>query len=401
MKKEVKLIIMGWLLGVLGLFLYSFTQIDLNLTLTRLDIWQPIQKFFQTIGYFQRPLSVFLYLLILTILFLSYFLIVEVVKKGRLKNQWLWILIFLTAGLLWLAYNAFSYDLFNYIFDAKIVTHYGLNPYQYRALDFPGEPMLGFMHWTHRLYPYGPSWLVFTIPLSFFGLQKFLPTMFLFKGLVVFSYLASSWLVFKLLEKTNSRQKWLGLAIFAFNPLIIIESLVSAHNDILMMALVLGSFYLLVKKKYLGAWGLFLLSVGVKFATLLLFPILLIVTFWQIKKKKTDWENIWLFSFFLMVLAVLLAVGRDELKPWYLLYPLSFLPLLKSRWFYWVSLGLSLGGLLYYAPFLWHGHWNPPVPGLKMSLVLGLFVLGLVIGFWQDSKGLVSTAKKLRRCVRI
>ena len=69
MKSPGKLITFGWLLTIIFLFLYSFTQIDLGLTLTRASFWQPIQRTFQQIGYFQRPLSTIFYLLILAALF--------------------------------------------------------------------------------------------------------------------------------------------------------------------------------------------------------------------------------------------------------------------------------------------------------------------------------------------
>jgi hypothetical protein len=117
--KKANLLISGWLLAVLSLFFYSFTQIDLGLTLTRISFWQILQKNFQLIGYFHRPLSACLYCLILILLFSFYLLILKGVQKKWLSEKQVWGLIIFTVVLLWLSYNAFSYDLFNYIFDAK------------------------------------------------------------------------------------------------------------------------------------------------------------------------------------------------------------------------------------------------------------------------------------------
>lgn len=153
---KVKLVLYGYFLVIISLFLYSFTQVDLGLTLTRLSIWQEAQRFFQHIGYFQRPLSAELYIGILTLLFVFYFFFLSFVKKNLISKKQLWTVIIATATLLTFSYNAFSHDLFNYIFDAKIVTYYNQNPYLHKALDYAGEPMLAFMHWTHRTYPYGP-----------------------------------------------------------------------------------------------------------------------------------------------------------------------------------------------------------------------------------------------------
>src|SRR5260221_5451039 len=155
-----------YFLVILGLFFYSYTQVDLSLTLSRISIWQTIEKSFQYIGYFNRPLSTYLYLGILLLLFGFYIYFLKLVNKQKVKRKEVWLIIITLSVILTFSYNAFSYDLFNNIFDAKILTHYQLNPYSFKALDFPHDPMLSFMHWTQRTYPYGPIWLFFSIPLS-------------------------------------------------------------------------------------------------------------------------------------------------------------------------------------------------------------------------------------------
>ena len=168
---------------ILGLFFYSFTQVDLSLTLSQASIFQTVEKSFQQIGYFNRPLSAGLYLLFLILMFSYYVYFLYLAYKKRIATKDIFIIITLTGIFLTFSYNAFSYDLFNYIFDAKIITFYHKSPYIYKALDFPVDPMLSFMHWTHRYYPYGPFWLVLTAPLSYAGANIFLLTFFIFKSL--------------------------------------------------------------------------------------------------------------------------------------------------------------------------------------------------------------------------
>ena len=155
--------------AVVALFFYSFTQVDLGLTIMRWQFWQGVQQAFQSIGYFNRPLSTVLYGFIVLLLFVSYLSFLWLAMKKKLQIQYIWKIIGITTLILLFSYNAFSYDLFNYIFDAKIITYYQQNPYEHKALDYQGDPMLAFMHWTHRVYPYGPTWLILTVPLSFFG----------------------------------------------------------------------------------------------------------------------------------------------------------------------------------------------------------------------------------------
>src|SRR6185369_13728901 len=146
------------------------------------------------------------------------------IYKKKMKSKNILFLILITAGILIFSYNAFSYDLFNYIFYAKIITHYHQNPYLHKALDFPGDPMLAFMQWTHRTYPYGPLWLGLTIPISFAGLNFFPLTFFLFKSLAAVYYLGSSFLIWKISKKILPEYQYFNLVLFALNPLVIIES---------------------------------------------------------------------------------------------------------------------------------------------------------------------------------
>ena len=52
MQNQFSIWTIGYLLTIVGLFFYSFTQVDLNLTLSEWSVWQVIQKYFQHIGYF-------------------------------------------------------------------------------------------------------------------------------------------------------------------------------------------------------------------------------------------------------------------------------------------------------------------------------------------------------------
>src|SRR5579859_1218874 len=248
-----KLVAILYLVVVFSLFLYSYTQVDLSLTLSRTSIYQSIEKFFQHIGFYQRPFSAILYGIILLLLFGFYLIFLRWANKKVLSRSYIWMLIIVTTLLVTFSYNAFSYDLFNYIFDAKIITHYHQNPWIHKALDYPGDPMLSFMRWTHRTYPYGPAWLVMTIPLSFIGFQFFLLTFFLFKVLMASCFLGSVYYLSKILQKIRREEEVFGMVLFALNPLVIIESLVSAHNDIAMIFFALVAFYFLINKKHVLA----------------------------------------------------------------------------------------------------------------------------------------------------
>ncbi len=377
---KFKFLSIGYLLSVIGLFLYSYTQVDLNLTLSQWSIWQVIQKFFQDIGWFQRSLSTVIYLVILISLFTFYLAFLWLVKKGRLSVKQFWGLIIISSVILLFSYNAFSYDLFNYLFDARIFTFHGQNPYLFKALDFPTDPWINFMRWTHRTYPYGPVWLGLTIPLSYLGFQVFLPTLFLFKALMVGSFLGTVYFIGRILEKISPDKKLLGMAFFAFNPLVIVESLVSAHQEVVMVFFSVVAFWFLLNKKYLPAFFFLFLSVGIKFATVFLLPLFLVVIFLDWRRQKIDWDKIFLGAGALMLTAVIFASQRTELQPWYFVWVLPFVSLLtKRKWLLIFSFTISLGLLFQYVPFLYTGNWNPPIPEVKFWLTSGSLLLGILV----------------------
>jgi len=345
-----------------ALFLYSYTQVDLNLTLSRASILQTIQKAFQYLGYYQRPLSTIIYLLILGLLFTAYGWLLCLIKQNLIRHQGLWRLIFLVTGILVLSYPAFSYDFFNYMFTAKTVLVYHKNPYlvipqQFWAID----PWVNFMRWIHLPSAYTPLWIGLTLLPYLLGFGYFLLIMWNIKLLVAGFYLLTVWGLEKVLEKTNPQQKTLGLAIFALNPLIIIESLVSGHNDIVMMALVAWSIYFFLEKKKWLSVLVWAFSVAAKLMTVFILPVFLLAS-----KKTVNWR-VW--SLVAMMIGFTLVCLQREVLPWYWVWIMPFIALLPAKHqLTKLAAAVSLGLLLRYAPYLYYGHWDNPVPLMKIYL---------------------------------
>ncbi|CAN5150952.1 hypothetical protein BH11PAT1_BH11PAT1_4020 [soil metagenome] len=381
-EKRNRTFILLYFLLVILLFLYSFTQVDLGLTITRNQVLFNIERSFQYIGYFNRTLSAILFIILMTLLFIFHGIFLRKVTQKKLSlKHIIGVLVFITPFLAF-PYNAFSYDVFNYIFDAKIITFYHQNPYIHSALDFPTDPMLAFMHWTHRVYPYGPVWLALTVPLSLLGLQYFIPTLILFKLLTGGAFLLTVIGIGKIVEKLQPSISLKSIAFFALSPLVLIESLISAHNDIVMMAFAIWAVYYLVSKRFFWAFVLLFLSIGIKFATIFLLPLFCIAYLLHRKQKSVPWEKFFLFCLFVMILAVGAASYRTTFQPWYLLYVIPFATLLVHRAWITVPVSIvSLVALLNYVPFLYLGNWDPPIPlylfwfnctALGISMLIGL-----------------------------
>lgn len=388
-KSALSFFVFLYTLAVFGLFFYSFTQVDLGLTLTRASVFQGIQQAFQYVGYFNRPLSAALFILLAAVLFGLYMYAIRLTFKKLLSKTLFWKVILITAGILMFSYTAFSHDIFNYIFDAKIITNYQENPYTKKALDFPQDPMLSFMRWTHRVYPYGPGWLFLTVPLSFVGMNIFLLTYFLFKALMAASYIGSVYFIGRFLRRVAPEHEVPGMVLFGLNPLVITESLISSHNDIVMMFFAVLGVYLLSGKKYVFAYTAFIAAYSIKFATaavplyvhagiILLLGIVLFLIARQ--KISIDWKNATVYLTAVMVLPVLAGTYRTNFQPWYLLYILPFAASVWSTRLVIIPIVvLSFAALLQYVPYLYLGNWDPPVPAILNASMLVAVVLSLIL----------------------
>jgi len=381
-----------WLLAIcysLAFFLlavYSYSQIDLNLTLFSNSIYQRFQQAMIHLGYFDRPLSTAIFLLVIFILYTLYFILLLLVKREKITEKQIWLLVGLSVAVLIFSYPAFSHDIFNYMFDAKIVTYYHLSPYEYKALDFPDDSWTRFMHWTHRYYPYGPLWIVLTIPISLLGLGKFTLTLLSFKIMFAIFHLGNIYLIKKILEKFEKprliKSKLLSAVTFyALNPLILVESLVSPHNEILMLFFLLLAIYLAFNNRgYLLSFLSLIASTGIKFLTAITLPVFIFV--WQKKRWRSEvgWTKVILVMIFLITLAIGYLIWQRESYSWYLVPLLGITSLYpQSRISLFLSTGLSSGFLLRYAPFIYLGDYKQPVPAYQFWLTILPIILAVLL----------------------
>lgn len=388
---KLKFLLFSYFTAIFSLFLYSFTQVDLNLTLSEVSVFQTAQKSFQYIGFFQRLESSIIFSLILFFLFLFYGTFMFLSLKNKISSKHLFYLVFGTFLILTFSYNAFSYDLFNYIFDAKIITHYGQNPFLHKPADFLGDEMLNFMRWTHRLYPYGISWLVLTVPLSFIGANIFIFTFFLFKLLSGLSYLGSGYLIYKISEKISPSNKISNTLFFVLNPLVLIEGLVSAHNDMPMIFITLLSFYLYLKKKKAAAIFSYIFSVGIKYATAVFIPSVLYVWLFNKLNRKINWEHFFTLSLLLSLITVVLASFRTTFQPWYFLLSFAVSSFIFRKFYVFIPVVvISLTSVLIYAVYVFMTDYAKGYPQIIERIeLIGLItaiILPLIYFFLKKTR---------------
>ncbi|MBI3619935.1 hypothetical protein HY214_02210 [Candidatus Roizmanbacteria bacterium] len=312
------------------LSLYSYALIDPNLTFFQTKWWELFREIMISLGYYHRDTSWIYYLVLVGALFLFHFYFVKNYRKLSLSA------VSIMVGFITLfAYPFLSHDFFNYMFDARIATWYHQNPYIKKAMDFPADPWLRFMHWTHRVYPYGPVFLLLTLLPSALSFGKFALDFFLFKALWMSLYLIGVLVLAKQDKKSA--------VIFATHPLVIVEGLIANHNDLLGVCLVFIAYYFILKKKKFTSFFFLIGSIGIKYTTL---PVI-----FRLARSTVRFG----FMAALLLLTIYVSFG-NEIQPWYFLLLLAFLPEYKNVI---GELAIFFAGLLLsYFPYIRFGGWD-------------------------------------------
>jgi hypothetical protein len=104
----------------------------------------------------------------------------------------------------------------------------------------------------------------------------------LLKLVAVGAHLVNSWLIWLLLGNRPSRQRLTGTLLYAWNPLILLETAGNGHNDATMMAFVVLSLYLVQRRHCYGVLPCLMLAVLIKPVALLWTPFFLVLMIRQL-----------------------------------------------------------------------------------------------------------------------
>lgn len=391
-------------LGFYGFFLalyaaFSYSQTDPNLVLVN---WQPYWQFQQWMWetfFKNHVLSSWVYAILLTVLFGLYFLVVKKLEHSSIEYERSWKKYLLIYGLViapvLFSYNALSHDVFNYIFNAKMVVQYGANPHIQTALDFAQDPWTRFMHNTHTPAPYWYGWTALSLIPYVLGLGKFVMTWLAFRAWSVLSVVL---LYFGLQYAASvfSGQKLQAhqLALVFFNPLFVIEILSNMHNDLWMVVPAVVSLALVTsldprtvpQAKKLGlAVVLIILSISIKLATAVLIPLLILVLleknfifkladviaaklplFKMIPARFLQSMESYVYQYIPMVAAVLLFLPlltprSQQFHPWYWTWILVWVPFIQNKFWRNIIVLASVSSMLRYLPWIWSGGFEGDV----------------------------------------
>ncbi|WP_069803065.1 hypothetical protein [Thermogemmatispora onikobensis] len=226
-----------------------------------------------------HTLIIILFVLYLSLLWLSWRLATTVGRRRGL----LWLaagVLLVSGGVLVVAPGMLSHDIFVYAGYGRVMVAHGANPYFVPLSAFPDDPLTSLDDWKTAVAAYGPLWLMICAALSWLLGGNAPAYLLAFRLLALGAHLLNMGLIARLLGDLGRSQRVItvGAVLYGLNPLMLIESALGAHNDLLMMTcLLLGCSCCadpdgsrLERVRYwLPALAAMLLAVLIKFTALL------------------------------------------------------------------------------------------------------------------------------------
>ena len=204
------------------------------------------------------------------------------------------------AVILIFSYPQTAIDLFINAIRTRAWARYGMLPFITSPDSLPPfDQWVGLAgEWIDIASPYGPIWELLSLGAYYLAGGSFLYHLFAIKVLSALFYMGSVWLVYRILRLIRPQWAVVGTAFFAWNPLILFESVQNAHNDIVMVFFLLVAIWAFVRlmqgisgKKNLLFSGLFRQTssgtILVKFVTLMVLPIFVLA----LARRQKTWPH--------------------------------------------------------------------------------------------------------------
>jgi hypothetical protein len=132
-----------------------------------------------------------------------------------------------------------STDVFSYIAYARMGVEHGINPYLHGPSSIAGDPVYVYVghDWRHVATAYGPLYTLLSYPLAPLGVVGAVWGM---KALALLASAATLTLSWRCARARGIDPLW-ALLVIALNPLYVIYALGGAHNDLIMLAAMMGA----------------------------------------------------------------------------------------------------------------------------------------------------------------
>ena len=347
---------------------FYFTTLLLLVFLSYLFIdpnFHPLRGIYSGFAFSHKALVSYTYVSLVVVSFMLYLRILKMFKNKKLNKAQAIGIISGSVVVLFFSYPAMlSYDIFNYLTTAKVLYHYGENPYLVMPIEFTRDQNLLFTHAANKFALYGPSWIGITSVPYLLGFGNTILEILGFKFLNVLFYALSLFLILRI------SKDYYRVLFFGLNPLVLIETLLSGHNDIVMMFFALLAFYFIKERRSAFSLLFIVVSILIKYATVFLLPLYAYLEYLNLRKRNINWDKIFTSASCSMMLVFFLSFIREEIYPWYAIWFFIFASLTHKKFLRGLSLVLTLFLLFRYVPFMYTGSHFGSTPIIKTVIII-------------------------------
>jgi hypothetical protein len=197
-----------------------------------------------------------------------------------------------------------SHDIFDYLFRGRMITEYGANPLVDVPESYKIAPYYIYLAWRKNVDTYGPVWEIASAAVSgsvrqvthwlgWWGESKpvcplspascRLLTAYItgYRVLAISLTGLSGWLMARIVKHDRGSLAPLALATWLLNPLTLIATAVGAHNDTLMLILILSAWWSLQRQHPFLAMLALILAAHVKLTALIWLPVCVLWLVWE------------------------------------------------------------------------------------------------------------------------
>ena len=172
----------------------------------------------------------------------AYAALIALLQRSRaalVSKRWALILIGALHLIVFAGPILLSTDVFSYIAYARMGVEHGLNPYLHGPSAIASDPVYQYVghDWKHVATAYGPLYTLLSYPLAPLGLRGALWAMKLEALLASAGTLALIWRC----ARARRLDPVLAIVVVGANPLYVVYGLGGAHNDLLMLLLMMAA----------------------------------------------------------------------------------------------------------------------------------------------------------------
>jgi len=200
-------------------------------------------------------------------------------REGRGRRRDLWLVIAVQGGLAtWLAIQPYlsSQDIFSYAYYAHMYLWYHANPYLAVPRDFPWDPLFSAIFWKDQPSNYGPLWTYLSLLAPIIAGALVGPTILVLKTITILAMLGGTPLIWSALGRLSPERRLFGTILYAWNPLLIVESALAGHNDVVMAFFLALAVWFWTRDRRTLTIGALVLAALVKYVAIILVPLFLL-----------------------------------------------------------------------------------------------------------------------------